>query len=129
MNTKTKRRSIILAVALIALCTLCLFFASFGVGTLTAHAEEGDQKVYELNLTMTGYEWGKNIADVTITGEEDKITIDSIQFRPRNEEVVTSGTFKAMQYTVGIFITPKSGYDISECTKSTVTIQLSGRRN
>ena len=122
MNPKTKRRSIILAVALIALCTLCLVFASFGVGTLTAHAEEGDQKVYELNLTMTGYEWGKNIADVTITGEEDKITIDSIQFRPRNEEVVTSGTFKAMQYTVGIFITPKSGYDISECTKSTVKI-------
>ena len=122
MNTKTKRRSIILAVALIALCTLCLVFASFGVGTLTAHAEEGDTKIYELNLTMTGYEWGKNIADVTITGEEDKITIDSIQFRPRNEEVVTSGTFKAMQYTVGIFITPKSGYDISECTKSTVKI-------
>ena len=122
MNTKTKRRSIILAVALIALCTLCLVFASFGVGTLTAHAEEGDQKVYNLNLTMTGYEWGKNIADVTITGEEDKITIDSIKFRLEGQEVVTSGTFKARQYTVAIFITPKSGYDISECTKSTVKI-------
>ena len=122
MNTKTKRKSIVLAVALIALCTLCLVFASFGVGTLTAHAEEGDTKVYNLNLTMTGYEWGKNIADVKITGEEDKITIDSIQFRPENGEVVTSGTFKARQYTVAIFITPKSGYDISECTKSTVKI-------
>ena len=122
MNTKTKRKSIVLAVALIALCTLCLVFASFGVGTLTAHAEEGDQKVYNLNLTMTGYEWGKNIADVTITGEEDKITIDSIKFRLEGQEVVTSGTFKARQYTVAIFITPKSGYDISECMKSTVKI-------
>ena len=122
MNTKAKRKSIILAVAHIALCTLCLVFASFGVGTITAHAEEGDTKVYNLNLTMTGYEWGKNIADVTITGEEDKITIDRIEFRPGNGEVVTSGTFKARQYTVAIFITPKSGYDISECTNSTVKI-------
>ena len=122
MNTKAKRKSIILAVAHIALCTLCLVFASFGVGTLTAHAEEGDTKVYNLNLTMTGYEWGKNIADVTITGEEDKITIDSIQFRLGSGDVVTSGTFKARQYTVAIFITPKSGYDISECTNSTVKI-------
>ena len=93
---------------------------------LSTTAFAADNTVTSLSIKVTGYELGKNIADVQITAEKPGIEIQSAGVKRIDSNGNLSdatGTFESgVKYGVEIYLTGKSGYDIRGLAKSNVTV-------
>lgn len=93
---------------------------------LSTTAFAADNTVTSLSIKVTGYELGKNIADVQITAEKPGIEIQSAGVKCIDSNGNLSdatGTFESgVKYGVEIYLTGKSGYDVRGLEKSNVTV-------
>ena len=64
-------------------------------------------------LTVSGYEYGKNVADATANSTTEKVTTGIPLTWKDGETDVTSGSFGATAYTVTIPVTIDSGYSFA----------------
>ena len=93
---------------------------------LPSTAFAADNTVTSLPIKVTGYELGKNIADIQITAEKPGIEIQSAGVKRIDSNGNLSdaiGTFESgVKYGVEIYLTGKSGYDVSGLAKTNVTV-------
>ena len=93
---------------------------------LPSTAFAADNTVTSLPIKVTGYELGKNIADIQITAEEPGIEIQSAGVKRIDSNGNLSdaiGTFESgVKYGVEIYLTGKSGYDVSGLAENNVTV-------
>ena len=93
---------------------------------LSTTAFAADNTVTSLSIKITGYELGKNIADVQITAEKPGIEIQSAGVKRIDSNGNLSdaiGAFESgVKYGVEIYLTGKSGYDVSGLAETNVTV-------
>ena len=93
---------------------------------LPSTAFAADNTVTSLPIKVTGYELGKNIADIQITAEKPGIEIQSAGVKRIDSNGNLSdaiSTFESgVKYGVEIYLTGKSGYDVSGLAKTNVTV-------
>ena len=93
---------------------------------LSTTAFAADNTVTSLSIKITGYELGKNIADVQITAEKPGIEIQSAGIKRIDSNGNLSdaiGAFESgVKYGVEIYLTGKSGYDVSGLAETNVTV-------
>ena len=93
---------------------------------LPSTAFAADNTVTSLPIKVTGYELGKNIAEIQITAEKPGIEIQSAGVKRIDSNGNLSdaiGTFESgVKYGVEIYLTGKSGYDVSGLAKTNVTV-------
>ena len=93
---------------------------------LPSTAFAADNTVTSLPIKVTGYELGKNIADIQITAEKPGIEIQSAGVKRIDSNGNLSdaiGTFESgVKYGVEIYLTGKSGYDVSGLAENNVTV-------
>ena len=93
---------------------------------LPSTAFAADNTVTSLSIKVTEYELGKNIADIQITAENPGIEIQSAGVKRIDANGNLSdaiGTFESgVKYGVEIYLTGKSGYDVSGLAETNVTV-------